>query len=130
MMTPLRAAWFCVGVSALGLGALGVVLPLLPTTPFVLLAAFAFSRSSDRWHRWLVTHRVFGPLIENWQRHGAIGRRAKITAVLSMAAVIVLSIVLNAPPVVLGVQAAILLASAAFVLSRPSPPQRDEVEER
>ncbi|MBU4568902.1 MAG: YbaN family protein, partial [Alphaproteobacteria bacterium] len=47
-MTPQRAAWFVLGVSALGLGILGVVVPLLPTTPFILLAAFAFSRSSER----------------------------------------------------------------------------------
>ncbi|MFP4003575.1 MAG: DUF454 family protein, partial [Alphaproteobacteria bacterium] len=49
----MRAVWFTAGLIALGLGILGVALPLLPTTPFVLLAAFAFARSSDSWHAWL-----------------------------------------------------------------------------
>ncbi|MEM8985291.1 MAG: YbaN family protein, partial [Pseudomonadota bacterium] len=54
-MKMMRAVWLLIGVTALGLGALGVVLPLLPTTPFILLAAYAFARSSDRLHRWLHT---------------------------------------------------------------------------
>ncbi|MDG2479242.1 MAG: YbaN family protein, partial [Alphaproteobacteria bacterium] len=67
------------------LAILGVALPLLPTTPFLLVAAFAFARSSDRWHRWLREHRVFGPLIADWQEHGAIDRRTKLLSVLAMA---------------------------------------------
>jgi len=103
---------------------LGVALPLLPTTPFVLLAAFAFARSSDRWHAWLRQHRVFGPIIENWRRHGAISGRAKLVGVISMIAVFGLSLVLNVAPAVLAVQAVVLTGAAAFVLSRPSPPER------
>ena len=75
-MTPIRALWFVVGLCAVALAVLGVALPLLPTTPFVLLAAFAFAKSSERWHTWLRRHRVFGPIIENWREHGAISRRA------------------------------------------------------
>ena len=60
-----RLVWLAVGLTALALGALGVVLPLLPTTPFVLLAAFAFARSSSRMHRWLHAHPVFGVLIRS-----------------------------------------------------------------
>ena len=76
-----------VGLVALGLGALGIALPLLPTTPFVLLAAFAFAQSSEKLHRWLLEHNVFGPLIDNWHRYGAISRRAKIISVVSVVAV-------------------------------------------
>ncbi len=121
-MTPRRALWFSFGIVALLLAVLGVVLPLLPTTPFVLLAAFAFSRSSDRWHNWLRRHRLFGPMIRDWRRHGAISRRAKIVGVASMAAVFALSLVLEVDPTVLAVQAVALTGAAAFVLSRPSPP--------
>lgn len=118
----IRAFWFAVGATALALGLLGIVLPLLPTTPFVLLAAFAFARSSTRFHDWLLEHHVFGQLIENWRRDGSIDGRAKFVAALSMVAVLVLSIVLRVPPLILGLQAIVLIAVAVFVLSRPSPP--------
>ena len=123
-MNPMRALWFVVGLSALGLAVLGVALPLVPTTPFVLLAAFAFARSSDRWHAWLRSHKIFGPIIENWRQHRAIDRRAKIASVIGMAAVFGLSLAMNASTTVLAVQAVVLTAAGAFVLSRPSPPER------
>jgi hypothetical protein len=66
------------GVLSLGLGILGIFLPLLPTTPFLLLAAGCFMRSSERLYRWLITHKWFGPYIRNYREHGAITRRAKI----------------------------------------------------
>jgi len=120
----LRAVWFIVGLVMVLLAGLGVVLPLLPTTPFVLVAAFAFARSSRRWSAWLHTHPVFGPLIHNWQQHGAISRRAKILGVASMVGVLALSLAFGARPLVLGVQVVVLSTSAAFVLSRPSPPNQ------
>ena len=88
-----RITWLVIGILSLGLGALGILLPLLPTTPLVLLAAFSFARSSDRLHQWLLEHDVFGALIENWRQYGAISRRAKIVSVISMAAILVLSLV-------------------------------------
>lgn len=122
-MSPRRALWFAVGLSALALAMLGVVLPLLPTTPFVLVAAFAFAKSSERWSRWLHEHRVFGPIVENWRRHGAISARAKILGVASMAAIFALSLALQVTQTVLVLQAVVLTGAAAFVLSRPSPPE-------
>ena len=123
-MAPMRAVWFLVGSVALGLGALGVALPLLPTTPFLLLAAFAFARCSTRWHGWLVNHRVFGPIIENWRRHGAIDRRSKAVSAVSMVGIVVVSLALDVDPVVLTIQVVVLTLSAAFVLSRPLPPEQ------
>jgi uncharacterized membrane protein YbaN (DUF454 family) len=70
-----------------GLAALGVVLPLLPTTPFLLLAAGCFARSSARFYRALLGNRIFGPLIRDWREHGAIPRRAKILAITLMLSV-------------------------------------------
>ncbi|CAM3687328.1 Inner membrane protein YbaN [Vibrio aerogenes CECT 7868] len=66
--------WFltAAGFLSLGLGVLGIFLPLLPTTPFVLLASACFMRSSPRFHRWLLNHAVFGPVIKNWQTRRAI----------------------------------------------------------
>lgn len=75
----LLLAWIC-----LLLGLLGVFLPGLPTTPFILLAAFAASRGSDRLHRWLREHPRFGSIIADWQREGAVSLKAKRVATLSM----------------------------------------------
>jgi uncharacterized membrane protein YbaN (DUF454 family) len=71
-----------VGVLSVGLATAGIFLPLLPTTPFLLLAAACFMRSSDRLYRWLVTHKWFGPYIKNYREHKAITRRAKIVLLL------------------------------------------------
>ena len=69
-----------VGVFFLFLGVFGLLLPVLPTTPFILLAAWCFSRSSPRLHRYLMENKIFGPIIENWTKYRAIGRIAKISA--------------------------------------------------
>jgi uncharacterized membrane protein YbaN (DUF454 family) len=118
-----RITWLVVGFVALALGALGIALPLLPTTPFILLAAFAFAQSSEKLHQWLLDHNVFGPLIDNWQRHGAISRRAKLLSVVSMAAVLVISVAMALPMVVIVVQVVVLGAAALFILTRPLPPE-------
>ena len=115
----MRAFWATVGCVALALGAIGIVLPLLPTVPFLLLAAFSFARSSRRAHDWLMQHAVFGPLIRDWQRAGAISRRAKLLASVSMIAVFALSVALGLRPLILAIQAASLCAVALFIWTRP-----------
>ncbi len=117
-----RLAWLTIGFFSLALGGAGVLLPLLPTTPFVLVAAFAFAKSSNRLHRWLIEHNVFGPLIENWRRDGAISRPTKIVSVLSMVAILIVSLLLSVPTHVIVIQAVVLGACAVFVLTRPLPP--------
>lgn len=117
-----RLAWLVVGFLSLSLGAIGVALPLLPTTPFILLAALAFARSSNRLHDWLVNHDVFGSLLANWQRHGAISRRAKIASVASMAVLLAISLAVAAPGIVIVLQLVVLGMAALFILSRPAPP--------
>ena len=69
------------GFIFLGLGVVGVFLPLLPTTPFVLVAAGCFAKSSDKWHQWLLSNRIFGPIIKDWQDRKCISFSAKVTAV-------------------------------------------------
>ena len=119
-----RIALILVGLVSLALGALGVFLPLLPTTPFVLVAAIAFAKSSDRLHQWLVDHDIFGPLIADWREHGAISRRTKVISVLSMIAILVISTLLSVPTHVIVIQAIVLSCSAIFILTRPLPPQQ------
>ena len=117
-----RVLWLLLGFSALCLGAIGAVLPLLPTTPFIIVAAFAFARSSDRWHAWLLGHSIFGPLIENWQAHGALSRRTKAVSTVSMIAVLSGSMAFGVSPLIILTQAVVLTLSAIFVLSRPVSP--------
>ena len=66
------------GLFLVGIAVVGIVVPLLPTTPFLLLAAACFVRSSDRLYKWLITHRWLGPYIRNYREHRAISMRAKI----------------------------------------------------
>lgn len=81
----LRRALLALALVFVGLGSLGAVLPLLPTTPFLLLAAACASRASPTLHAWLYSHRHFGPLLRSWRDHRAIPRRAKITGVVLIA---------------------------------------------
>lgn len=118
-----RALWVLAGVVSLVLGVIGIFVPLLPTTPFLLLAAFSFARGSQRLHDWLLEHPRLGPPIENWRRHGAISRRAKRLAFVAIAAVFLISVYLEVPLKVLAIQALVLTGVTAFILTRPLPPE-------
>ncbi len=120
---PSRLMWRTVGFVALASGAVGIVLPLVPTTPFLLVAAYAFQRSSPRLHTWLHTHSHFGPIIENWRRSGSIDRRTKGIAVLAMIATPLVTWYLGASPWILGLQGVLLAGAALFVLTRPDAPR-------
>ena len=76
-----RRAYQALGLLALGLGILGAFLPLLPTTPFLLLAAWCFAKSNPQWEARLLAHPKYGPLILAWREHGAIPVSAKRLAV-------------------------------------------------
>lgn len=117
-----RAGYLLLGLFFLGLGVIGAFLPVMPTTIFIILAAGSFSRSSPRLENWLLTHRLFGPPLRAWRAEGAIPTLAKIVAVVSMAGGYVLFLWQADPPAWLaGAVAVLLLASAAYVLSRPAP---------
>ena len=118
----LRGCWVTLGCVALALGALGVVLPLLPTTPLVILAAFAFARGSPRLRGWLVGSRTFGPIIADWEAHGAIAPRYKAIACVAMGIVLAVSVILGLGWHIIAVQAVCMGGAAAYVLSRPSHP--------
>lgn len=117
-----RPLWLMLGLVATGCGIAGIVLPLVPTTPFLLLAAYAFARSSPRLHTWLVEHPRLGPPITDWRQHGAISRRAKRAAILVMLATFGLSVAVGVPATVLALQALALAGAATFILTRPDGP--------
>ncbi|WP_165862858.1 YbaN family protein [Vibrio sinensis] len=75
-----------VGGLSLCLGFLGIFLPVLPTTPFVLLASACFMRSSPKFHNWLIQHKTFGPIIDNWSQHRAVSIKVKQRGILVMVA--------------------------------------------
>jgi hypothetical protein len=115
----MRFIWAAFGLIALALGAIGVFLPLLPTVPFMLLAAFCFARSSERLHNWLISHPTFGPSILEWQERGAINPRAKRYATISVVVVFSISLIAQLPWHVLAIQAVTLSCVMLFIWTRP-----------
>jgi len=83
LLTPIKRILLIIaGILSLVLGIIGAFLPLLPTVPLVLLAAFCFARSSERLHQWMLKHRYFGPIIENFQAGRGIPRRVKYRTIV------------------------------------------------
>ncbi|MEC8039118.1 MAG: YbaN family protein [Pseudomonadota bacterium] len=115
----MRFIWAAFGLIALALGAIGVFLPLLPTVPFMLLAAFCFARSSERLHNLLISHPTFGPSILEWQERGAINPRAKRYATISVVLVFSISLIAQLPWHVLAIQAVTLSCVMLFIWTRP-----------
>lgn len=119
---PLRWLLLALGCCCVALGALGVVLPVLPTTPFLLLAAWAFARSSRRLRMWLYGHPRFGPTLVAWHEHRAVPRRAKAVAVTLMALSLAYVSWTAAHPIVPIAVGLTMTCAAAFLLTRPDAP--------
>ena len=117
------------GVLFVALGALGLFLPVLPTTPFLLLAAACFARSSRRIFNWLQNHPRFGPLIREWREHRSMPYRAKRTALVLIALSFAISITFFVPgwlaKLAMGVGGLILMAWIARIPSRDAPGGED-----
>ncbi len=113
-----RPFWLAGGLLSIGLGILGIALPLLPTVPFLLLAAFCFARSHPVWEQRLLDHPRYGPPLRQWRTRRAISRKAKLGALTAIAASIVLSLALLdwpwmlAPVIACGI-------SGAWIWTRP-----------
>lgn len=114
-----RLFWTVGGVLSLALGIIGIFLPLLPTTPLVLLAAFCFGKGSPRLRAWIVGHRRFGPMIADWEATGAIPRKVKVWACSVMAVTFAASAAFGVPGRALIAQGLLMGIGAAYVLSRP-----------
>ena len=116
-----RALWLLLAYLTLTLGIIGIVLPGLPTTPFVLLVAFAAMRGSTRLHRWLCEHRIFGPMIIAWQREGAVSLKAKKVATLTMTACSVIMFATAPRWWMATLGSGIMLVVAIWLWRRPLP---------
>jgi len=120
-----RPLMFAAGWVFTGIGVIGLVLPLMPGTVFLILAAWCFSRSSPRFEAWLLGHPRLGPHVRRWRATGAIDRRAKWIACGSMLFSFGLVALSDAPPVALWASGASLLAAGSYVASRPEPTRQD-----
>lgn len=92
-----RWVFALLGAFFVAMGVAGIFLPILPTTPFLLLAAACFARASSRVYNWLLNHSILGPIVLEWRRHRSIPYRVKIIALITMAASFTVSIVFFVP---------------------------------
>lgn len=120
----LRWAWWLLAWASLVTGIVGIFVPGLPTTVFVLIAAWAAARGSPRLRQRLLAHPRFGPAIADWEAHGAVSRRGKWMASLAMAACAVVVLVFVARPWVWAVSIGPMVLVSAWLWLRPEPPRR------
>ncbi|QLF94364.1 YbaN family protein [Pseudomonas sp. ABC1] len=114
-----KVAFIVLAYLSLGCAILGLFIPGLPSTEFVLLSAWAAARSSPRLSNWLENHRVFGPLLHNWRNGGVITRKSKAFASLSMLACLGLLIWHSPPLWLMALAAGGMAIGAAWIWSRP-----------
>jgi len=119
----LRALWFAGGIVCVGLGGLGVIVPGLPTTPFMLLAAACFARSSERFFNWILNHRTFGKLVRRFRAGKGVPMKTKVLGASVSSVFVTFAVFIAMPQHMLGPR---LLTAAAgivgvwYILSRPT----------
>jgi uncharacterized membrane protein YbaN (DUF454 family) len=116
----MRRLYLGLGLVFVAIGFVGAFLPVLPTTPFLILAAACFARSSPRLERWLMQHPRFGPLLRDWRERGAIPMKAKLTALAGMSVGFIAFWATHQPgPWLTTAVVAVMLTGLAYVFTRP-----------
>lgn len=117
-----RSAWLVLGLALVGVGFIGIFVPLLPTTDFLLLALLCFARSSPRLETWLLNHPRFGPGLRAWRRDRAVPRHAKIAACIGMTiGFALLWLHVHPRPLAASAIGAFMLIWAVWIIRRPEP---------
>lgn len=124
-----RWGYAALAYASVGLALMGVVLPGLPTVPFLLLAAWAAARGSDRLHSWLYTHPRFGAALIEWEEQRAVSRRSKFFAIALLVISWLLMLWRLPNPWVLGAMTLLFAGVSTFLLTRPEPTARGRVRE-
>lgn len=123
MLTRINAkkmAYLALGFVALGLGIVGAFVPLLPTTCFILLAAWAFARSSERWHQKLRFHPQFGATVRNWEDHRSLSHHSKRIAVISIICTFAISLfLLRDSLLIIALLLTIMIILLVYIATRP-----------
>jgi uncharacterized membrane protein YbaN (DUF454 family) len=115
-----RRLWLVIGWLFTALGIVGVVLPVVPTVPFLLVAAWAFARSSPALRQRILDHPAYGPPVQAWQERGAVGKKAKIWAISAMIFGVGFSWYVGMPVWVVITQGTICACVAIFLITRPT----------
>ncbi len=123
-----KTGYLLLGWCCIALGVAGAFLPLLPTTVFLLIAAWAFARSSQRWHEWLHTHPRFGPALACWQRHRAMPRRAKVAAFVTLAISYAFTAWLLGPLSIGAIVGGVCIAAVALFIAHIPVLTREQVD--
>ena len=120
---PLVARWLLLAFAVLCLvmAVIGVIVPGMPTTVFILMAAWAAARSSPRLHGWLMDHRLFGPMLHNWQNGRTVSRRAKWSATAGMAFCAVVMVLTAHRAWAVGIAGLTMALVLAWLWRRPEP---------
>jgi uncharacterized protein len=117
----MRSVYLVLGLLFIALGFIGAFLPVLPTTPFLILATACFARSSPQLENWLLSHPRFGPSLRAWREHGAIPVKAKLLALAGISTGFLLFWIGSAPgPMLMAGVGAFMLVGLVYVLTRPS----------
>ena len=129
-----RVVYIALGLCFVALGVIGAVLPLLPTTPFLLLASYFFARSSRRLNGWLLRNRLFGPMIRDWQKYRGVRLKVKIVALTMLPIVVFTSAYFGNLPwyliamlITLACIGAIVVIRLPLVRDVPIPPEQPEL---
>lgn len=116
----IKLLYLSAGLICTALGIIGAFVPVLPTTPFLLVALWAFSKSSPRLRNWLYNHARYGKTLREWFDHGVISTRVKIIAIAAMAVSIPTLYLLTESLLMVSIHAPVIILTAVFILSRPS----------
>jgi uncharacterized membrane protein YbaN (DUF454 family) len=119
-LPEMRTIWYLFGTIFLVLAIIGIALPVLPTVPFLLVAAWAFAKSSPKLREKIVNHPIYGPSIRAWQERGVVSPIAKIWALGAMGAGVILSYLMGLQLWIVATQFVVCLAVGLFVASRPA----------
>jgi Uncharacterized protein conserved in bacteria len=118
----MRIVYLSLGWLLVTIGVIGAFMPVLPTTPFLIMAVACFARSSPRLEAWLLEHPRFGKPLRDWREKGAVPRRAKIAAVVMMMISYAIFWFVTSPPALrAAIVAAIMIVPAIYVVTRPEP---------